>query len=381
MTEALTHLGPVSVGRFMRDYWQRRPLMIRAAFPGFTPPVNRSALFALAAREDVESRLVLRHTGRWALRDGPFPRRALPPLSRPRWTLLAQGVDLVDAGARQLLSSFRFIPDARLDDLMVSYATDGGGVGPHADGYDVFLLQAQGRRRWRISRQRNLELQPGQPLKLLRGFRATREWLLEPGDMLYLPPGVAHDGVAEGECMTYSIGFRAPAFADLLDPWFARFAQDAPLAGRYADPGLRPASRPAELPAAMVVEVHAALGRARPPRAHTERFLLEYLSEPKPHVVFDRAPRAPSAAAFARGARRQGVVLDGRTRMLTGRPGVAVNGELFQVESRLLPALRKLADQRSLAAADIRRAPRSLPALLLEWAVAGWLHLAPPPRS
>ena len=200
--------------------------------------------------------------------------------------------------------------------------------------------------------------------------------------MLYLPPGVAHDGVAEGECMTYSIGFRAPAFADLLDPWLARFR-----ARRAARRPLRrsPASAlhrgPPNCRAAMVAAVHAALGRARPPRADTERFLLEYLSEPKPHVVFDRPRRAPSAAAFARGAGRRGVVLDGRTRMLTGRPGVAVNGELFEVESRLLPELRKLADRRSLAAADIRRAPGSLPALLLEWAVAGWLHLAPPPRS
>jgi 50S ribosomal protein L16 3-hydroxylase len=378
MTGALSRLGNIGVGRFMREYWQRRPLLIRAALAGFVPPVGRARLFALAAREDVESRLVTRRAGRWSLRHGPFSRRALPPLTRPAWTLLVQGIDLADAGARDLLSLFRFIPDARLDDLMASYATDGGGVGPHADNYDVFLLQAQGRRRWRISDQRALGPQPGQPLKLLRGFRATREWLLEPGDLLYLPPGVPHDGVAEGECITYSIGFRAPAWAELLDPWLAGFAEHARIGGRYADPGQQPVSRPAELPAAMVTRVHAALSRARPARTDTERFLLEYLSEPKPHVVFDRPRRAPSVPAFSAAVRRRGVVLDRRTRMFTGRAGVAVNGELFEVESRLLPALRRLADARRLAAPHIRRAPAMLAGLLRDWAAAGWLHLAPP---
>ena len=138
-----------------------------------------------------------------------------------------QGVDLLDEGAHALLGRFRFVPDARLDDLMVSYATDGGGVGPHVDSYDVFLLQAWGRRRWRISRQRDLALVPDAPLKLLADFRAEEEWILEAGDMLYLPPGVAHDGTAVGECLTYSIGFRAPTYQELLEPWLTDFADHA----------------------------------------------------------------------------------------------------------------------------------------------------------
>ena len=177
------------------------------------PPLDRERLFELVRREDVESRLIVRRGRHWSLRDGPFARRALPRLTQRQWTLLVQGVDLVDPGAKRLLSRFRFLPDARLDDLMASYATDGGGVGAHADNYDVFLLQAQGRRRWRISTQRDLALKSGMPLKILARFRPTAQWTLEAGDMLYLPPDHAHEGVAIDACTTYSIGFRAPAAA------------------------------------------------------------------------------------------------------------------------------------------------------------------------
>jgi 50S ribosomal protein L16 3-hydroxylase len=380
MTSPLTHLGKISVGRFMREYWQRKPLLARAVFKDWAvvaPPVGRARLFDLAGREDVESRLIVHRGRNWSLRDGPFARRALPRFSQKRWTLLVQGLDLVDAGARRLLSRFRFVPDARLDDLMASYATDGGGVGPHVDNYDVFLLQAQGRRRWQISRQRALRLQPDQPLKLLAGFHATQEWLLEPGDLLYLPPGVAHYGVAEGECITYSIGFRAPAYQELHDPWLASFAEREHVAGRYADPDQRATLHPAVLPPAMVTRVHAALSRSRPTRGDTERFLLGHLSEPKSQVVFDRPQRLPSLPAFERAARRRGVVLDIRSRMLSGRAAIALNGEIFEVDRRLLPALRKLADRRALGAGALVRAPRQLLVLLHEWCVAGWLHVGP----
>lgn len=359
----------------MREYWQRRPLLVRQALAGFEAPVGREGLFRLAAREEVESRLIVRDGRRWALEHGPIERRALPPLERRRWTLLVQGLDLVDAGARRLLDRFRFVPDARLDDLMASFATDGGGVPAHVDNYDVFLLQTHGRRRWRISRQRDQRLRPGLPLKLLADFRPTQEWVLEPGDMLYLPPGVAHEGVAVGECITYSIGFRTPTWQELHDPWLANFAEHARLPGRYADPG-QPATRhPGELPAAMVRQVHAALVRARPSRADTERFLLERLSEPKQHVVFERPRSVPALAAFRRAAGRRGVRLDRRSRMLAGRPGIALNGELFAVDRALRPALRRLADRRALDATTIARAPASLAPLLRAWLEAGWLHL------
>ncbi|MGH6622329.1 MAG: cupin domain-containing protein, partial [Burkholderiaceae bacterium] len=167
----------------MRDYWQRRPILLSAALPRFETPISREQLFAWAADEDVDSRLVTNVAGRWNVQHGPLAR--LPALARPGWTLLVQGVDLLDDAARALLSRFRFLPDARLDDLMVSYASDGGGVGPHVDSYDVFLLQAHGRRRWRISRQTDLQLRPGLPLRVLANFRPEQEWVLEAGDMLY----------------------------------------------------------------------------------------------------------------------------------------------------------------------------------------------------
>jgi 50S ribosomal protein L16 3-hydroxylase len=306
------------------------------------------------------------------MKHGPLGR--LPSTRRPDWTLLVQGVDLLDAGAHALLSRFRFVPDARLDDLMVSYATDGGGVGPHVDSYDVFLLQAWGRRRWRISRQRDLAVVPDAPLKLLADFRSEEEWILEPGDMLYLPPGVAHDGTAEGECLTYSIGFRAPTCQELLEPWLTDFADHATVAGRYADPGLRPARRPAALPAAMVGRIHDSLRRTRPTQRDTRRFLLRYLTEPKAQVVFERPARPARAPRFAQMAARRGLELSRPTRMMYAGGEIGINGECVAMPAGSGGALRALADRRSLASPAVARLPLPAQALLHAWYAAGWLH-------
>jgi 50S ribosomal protein L16 3-hydroxylase len=361
------------VARFMRDVWQRKPLLIRNAFPAFTPPVTRDTLFELARREDTESRLITRSDGRWFLEHGPF--RRLPSRRRAQWTLLVQGVDLLDAGAHELLARFRFVPDARLDDLMVSYATDGGGVGPHVDSYDVFLLQAWGRRRWRISRQRDLTLVPDVPLKLLADFHASEEFVLEPGDMLYLPPGVAHDGTAEGECLTYSVGFRAPTYQELLEPWYADFADAASLTGRYADPGLSPARRPARLPPGMVPQVHGALTRKQPGTRDTQRFLLRHLSEPKAQVVFARPPRPASAAQFRQTSVRWGVTLHPATRMLYAGRECGINGDCLSFPAQCERQLRTLADERALDAATLATLPDVGHALLHAWHEAGWIQL------
>ncbi|MGH8821855.1 MAG: cupin domain-containing protein, partial [Rhodoferax sp.] len=235
ITQPSTLLGALSPQQFMRRHWQKKPLMVRQAIPGFAALLDSAALFALAGNDDVESRLVVHGAKGWQMRSGPFARRALPSLKQPGWTLLVQGVDLQVDAAHELLQQFRFVPEARLDDLMVSYASDGGGVGPHFDSYDVFLLQAQGRRRWRIGRQQDLGLQEGVPLKILAHFVPEQEFVLEPGDMLYLPPRYAHDGVAVGECMTYSIGFRAPNRAELARELLQRLAEEA---GSVAGPVL-----------------------------------------------------------------------------------------------------------------------------------------------
>ena len=186
LDEPLPLLGGLSPTQFMRRHWQKKPLLVRQALPGIGAPLPRAELFALAARDDVESRLVQRHATGWSLRHGPLPRRALPPLSRPAWTLLVQGLDLHLQAAHELLARFRFVPGARLDDLMLSYASDGGGVGPHLDSYDVFLLQVHGRRRWRVGRPADAAFVEGLPLKILRRFEPEHDWLLEPGDLLWI---------------------------------------------------------------------------------------------------------------------------------------------------------------------------------------------------
>jgi 50S ribosomal protein L16 3-hydroxylase len=214
----LEQLGDMPIETFLRDYWQKKPLLIRQAYPGFELPIDGDELAGLALEEEVESRIVLEHGKTpWELRHGPFDEQTFSQLPESHWTLLVQAVDQWVPEIHELLQDFQFIPGWRLDDIMISYASDKGSVGPHFDYYDVFLLQGMGKRRWRIGQHcdSGSELVEGTPLKLLRNFETTDEWVLEPGDMLYIPPGIAHWGIAEGECITCSIGFRAPPGAGL----------------------------------------------------------------------------------------------------------------------------------------------------------------------
>ena len=357
----------------MRQYWQRKPLLIRAVLPGFTPPIDRSRLFELARDPQAESRLIAAFGRHRSLKHGPFLR--LPSTKRARWTLLVQGVDLLDDSARSLLSRFRFVPDARLDDLMVSFATDGGGVGAHIDSYDAFLLQAFGRRRWRISRQRNLRAKPGSPIHNVEGFRASSEWVLDAGDMLYLPPGVAHEGIAIGECVTYSIGFRAPSYQQLLEPWFADYAEHASARGRYADSGARASAHPAALPLQMTRQIHTELARCNPRLSDTERFLLRHLSEQKATTVFDAAPKNLALTQFRRQATSRGLALDRRTRVIYSHAAIGINGEWIAPPPGAMATLKTLADQRALSSLQVKRAPASAWALLHDWYSAGWIAL------
>ena len=358
----------------MREYWQRKPLLIRGALPDFLAPIDRARLFELARDAHTESRLVTAFGGRWALKHGPFAR--LPSIRRANWTLLVQGVDLHDDSARNLLSRFRFVSDARLDDLMVSYATDGGSVGPHVDSYDVFLLQAAGRRRWRISRQRNMRLKRESSLNNVEGFRASQEWMLDAGDMLYLPPGVAHEGVAIGECMTYSIGFRAPSYQQLLEPWFAEYAERAVLRGRYEDEGAAATARAAALPAAMTREVHAKLAQHRPHRADTERFLLRYMTEPKATTVFEAPLKVFSRAELRRRAASRGLELDRKSRIIHSGTAIGINGEWIKPPANALAHLKTLGDQRALSPKRTAHFPPTTWSLLHDWYSAGWIVIA-----
>jgi 50S ribosomal protein L16 3-hydroxylase len=368
ITRPLALLGGLTPARFMDKHWQKKPLLVRDAIPGFEPLLAPRELFALAQRDEVESRLVVHQGGSWQLRRGPFARRAIPPLKQPGWTLLVQGVDLHVPAAHALLHGFSFLPAARLDDLMISYATDGGGVGPHFDSYDVFLLQAQGRRRWRIGRQSDFELQEGVPLKILRHFEPEQEFVLEPGDMLYLPPRYAHDGIAEGECQTYSIGFRAPAQAELARELLQRIADEAADAlgeKLYRDPGQPATEAPGAIPPGLKDFAQQALAAALKNPGALERALGEYLSEPKASVWFEpgRAPR-----------RLQSLALDARTRMLHDGRHVFINGEAWRAGGRDAALMRKLADRRRLDARDLAGASEAARELLQSWCEEGWVH-------
>ena len=368
--QALPLLGGITPQQFMRRHWQRKPLLIRQAIPGFVPPLDRAALFDLAAQDGVESRLVIGASPEqgWKLRHGPFARRALPALKRPDWTLLVQGVDLHAEAVHALLNEFRFVPDARLDDVMVSYATPGGGVGPHFDSYDVFLLQAHGRRRWRIGRQKDLSLQPGMPLKILQHFSPEHSYDLAPGDMLYLPPGYAHDGVALDECMTYSIGFRAPGSGELAAEMLQRLGQDASElmpSQTYRDAGQVAVSAPGAIPEALTDFARAALEQALRDPMVLARNLGEHLTEPKPLVWFSEAVGATVAGA---------VRLDRRTRMMYDRQHVFINGESYLAGGRDARLMQSLADVRRLDARACAGASADAKALLQTWTEAGWIH-------
>lgn len=364
-------LGDTAVATFLKKYWQKKPLLIRQAVPDAQPPLTRDALFALAARDDVESRLLTNFNDRWSLKHGPF--HELPSAKKKCWTLLVQGLNLHLDQAADLLHQFRFIPDARLDDLMISYATDGGGVGAHVDSYDVFLLQVHGQRRWRISAQTDLRLKAGLPLKILERFVPEEEYLLEPGDMLYLPPHYAHEGVAVGECMTCSIGFRAPSWQELGQAFLEFKADTLELPGRYADPGLLPGRHPAKLDDDLLDRVERQLQKIRTRRDDVAVFLGEYLSEPKPGVMFD-APEPPlSPARFRVQALRDGLRLHRKTRMLYRGKYIFINGESFQASAADQALLRRLADDRQLPGGALTRASEDLIESLLQWHEDGWL--------
>ena len=379
----------------MRRHWQKKPLLVRGAIAGFKPLLSRAELFRLAAIEGVESRLIVKNVDRegdaWRMKSGPFGLRGLPPINKPGWTLLVQGVDGHHSGMHQLLQQFRFVPDARLDDVMISFATPDGGVGPHFDSYDVFLFQDSGRRRWKISQQKDLTLQAGVPLKILQTFEPEQEFVLEAGDMLYLPPRYAHDGVAEAcldslgkaqDCMTYSIGFKAPVQSELTAELLHKLAefgededQDADvLSGgpkkMYRDPGQAATPHPAELPAALITFASDAVRHALQDPLALACALGEVMTAPKAQVWFEQA-----GADWDGSASGQSLMLDAKTRMMYDADHVFINGESYRAKGRDARLMHLLADQRALPASVWAKASSGALALLGDWYAEGWLHL------
>ncbi|MDX5363420.1 MAG: cupin domain-containing protein [Pseudazoarcus pumilus] len=344
MTELL---GGITPRQFLAEYWQKKPLLIRQAIPGFTGVVELDDLFELACDEDVESRLIRHTDAGWQVSRGPQKPSALKGRKAP-WTVLVQGLNLWVREADELLHRFDFIPQARLDDLMVSYATDGGGIGAHFDSYDVFLLQGFGQRRWRIGDQTEHKLVEGAPLKLIADFRPTEEWVLEPGDMLYLPPRFAHEGTAIGECTTYSIGFRAPQARELGAGFLSWMAERVSLPGMYTDPDLTLQDNSAELGDTMVDRVADMLNGIRWSREDVAAFLGDYLSEPKPSVFFVPPDEPLSRKRFAAALAQHGFMLDPGTLMLFRDGCFHLNGERLDIGKADATLLAGLAHARRL---------------------------------
>ncbi|MGY1424891.1 JmjC domain-containing protein [Lysobacter sp. A289] len=261
------HFLGMPPAKFLREYWQKKPLLIRNAFPDFDSPMQPDDLAGLACEDGALSRLIShdKPNDRWTVSHGPFPEEMFPGLPHQDWTLLVQDVDKWDADVAELIGHFNFLPRWRIDDVMVSFAAPGGSVGAHVDQYDVFLLQAVGHRRWEIDASDSppMDFRDDVELRLLQQFTPSHDWILGPGDMLYLPPGVPHHGVAEDACLTFSFGMRAPSASELLGDLADTLTVDADESLRYRDPDLAPADDPGEIDATAMARVLAALDQLR----------------------------------------------------------------------------------------------------------------------
>lgn len=282
-------LGGLTAQEFLRDYWQKKPLLIRQAFVDFENPISPDELAGLSLEEEVESRIVIENGERaWEMRRGPFAEDTFSTLPETEWTLLVQAVDQFVPEVAALLEPFRFLPSWRIDDVMISYATPGGGVGPHFDNYDVFLLQGHGRRNWKVGQLCNADspLLAHSDLRILADFEQAEEWVLEPGDMLYLPPRIAHCGVAVDDCMTYSVGFRAPSAAEVLTHFTDFLSQFLPDEERYSDADAQPVSDPHQIQQDALDRLKGLLAE----HMNDERLLLtwfgQFMTEPRyPELV------------------------------------------------------------------------------------------------
>ena len=292
---AIMQLTNFDADAFLRDHWQKKPMLIRGAWAEWSNPLAPDELAGLACEDGVESRLVERAADGWSIEHGSFPETRFGELREANWTLLVQAVDQFVPAVAALIEPFRFVPDWRIDDVMVSIAANGGGVGPHFDQYDVFLVQGLGRRRWRLGARCDADsaLLAHDDLLLLADFEALEEHVLEPGDILYVPPGVAHDGIAEsGDCMTYSIGFRAPSRSELVAHFCDHLLGSLEADDRYADPDLRRQANPGEIAPAALARLHAMVTETVADGDAFARWFGAYVTSPK-YPELDWAPDKP----------------------------------------------------------------------------------------
>jgi 50S ribosomal protein L16 3-hydroxylase len=379
MNQPVSWLGGLTPQQFMKRYWQKKPLLVRQAFPNFLPPVSIESVLALATNDLAESRLIRCQpkSQKWSLQHGPFLPNEIPKLSQPNWTILVQQANGFFNGADRFLDAFRFIPEARLDDLMISVAGPKGGVGPHVDSYDVFLVQAQGQRHWEISQTKDLELDPNAPLKILKRFSPQKDWVLEPGDLLYLPPQVAHRGTAVGShCMTWSVGFRAPGRPALADAVWARHL-DTMTERHWRDPWLTATNEPGAMPKSLLKALTEEMMRTTPPKRVVQQAIVATLSEPPQQAVFTAPKKTETLAAFIQKTEKKGLKLHPFSRLLYLENSFFLNGEIWDVPKSVAgqKLIKTLANTRRLAFAPGRFSaqPAAIKNSLWNAFLAGWI--------
>ncbi|MBM5571086.1 MULTISPECIES: cupin domain-containing protein [Deefgea] len=347
-----TLLGNISPEEFLRDYWQKKPLLIRQAWTDFPELIDFVRLAELAARDDVESRLIEYKNQSWKLENGPFSSARLKRLGETDWTILVQNVNHLVPHISDLLYRFNFLPYTRLDDLMISYAPPGGTVGPHYDSYDVFLLQVGGQKRWQISSDDASGFIEDAPIRVLKDFNPEQEWVLEHGDMLYLPPKYAHYGVALEPGMTYSIGFRAPKTQEIASKFLEYLQDELCLDGIYADPDATVTNTPAQIDQQFATRIGDMLKKVTWNEKTITDFIGRYFSEPKPHVFFDQTEELLGYDEFAATVCAHGIMLDLKSQMLYSDDCIYINGEVIETEPDTFAALHELANRRQLDAGE-----------------------------
>jgi 50S ribosomal protein L16 3-hydroxylase len=378
MNHPLALLNELTPAEFLTEYWQKKPLLIRQAIPNFQGLLTPNELAGLACEEDAQSRIVKNVDDTWQLIHGPFDEEMLTTLPKKNWTLLVQSVNHHLTEAAALLSQFNFIPHARLDDLMISYAPRGGSVGPHMDSYDVFLLQGSGKRRWKINTKPDLTLIDNVPLRILKHFKAEQEWVLEPGDMLYLPPNIAHHGISQDDdCMTYSIGFRVPKTQDLIQGFLEHLQDTIQIEGLYEDADLSLQPHPAAISDAMIEKVSALLQAITWDKTTISDFLGRYLTEPKHDVIFEALTDEITIDHIAQRLSKQSISLDLKSQLLfDSKHQFYMNGESLTVPSNIVKQVCELADKRFLYTPSFNLQQRLLLAnALYASLMAGYLHI------
>ena len=373
-----THiLGKTSINDFLKNYWQKKPLLIKNAIANFESPITESDLFTIAQNEEAVSRLIEYKQDIWQVKYGPFKKSDLPKKTNIPWTILVQNINHYLPFAESFLNLFKFIPYARLDDLMISYATKKGSVGPHFDSYDVFLFQAQGIREWKISDQKKFTLDKKSSIKIITNFKSKNSWVLKPGDMLYLPPNIGHWGISQSDdCLTYSIGFRAPATFEIQSK-FLDFIQDHLITNEneiYKDPNLAPQKNPAEISSNMTKAMRNIVDRLRWDKSSINHFIGQLLSEPIESSIFET--RKPlSLKAFEKRIVNKTLKLNSKTRMLFIKNNFYINGEFIKIDKKYTPFLKQLANDReiSLESSFNKRDLNALGIVLLPLYEAGFI--------